>query len=217
MKKKILVLALTCIGYSAFSQVTKDSLLKKMALEICDEIDEDKLKGKDKEELSMELGMLMLPVFTKYETELKAAYHIEDVSDAEGMEKIGRDLGMKIPLLCPKFIKLITQNNALREEIIESKTVSSSGQVVQAPVQTLAGKVLTVEGTEFLWFNFKTKLGKIEKIYWFGYFEGEELLRNIKDAAGKDAAVEYSEQEVYNGKLKDYIRIKIVRKLVLLK
>ena len=51
--------------------------------------------------------------------------------------------------------------------------------------------------------------GKIEKIWWMEYFEGANNLLSGKIKINKTISVHYVEREIYNGRLKDYVKIKV--------
>ncbi|MFZ1528160.1 MAG: hypothetical protein WAT19_05380 [Ferruginibacter sp.] len=215
MKKKILIAAFIIFAGSACGQVSKDSLLKKMAIEICDGIDEKKLEGKTADEVFMEIGLNMLPVFSKYESDLKSIYGIEDVTGAEGMEKIGNDLGQKIPFVCPKFLKLVTTNKDIREGLLEKTSAGTGDADKTASTLSVNGKITAIEGNDFVYLLVKTLSGKTIKIFWLEFFPGEELVKDKTGILGKNVELQYSEKEVYNAKMKDYIKIKVIRSLAL--
>ena len=51
----------------------------------------------------------------------------------------------------------------------------------------------------------------IEKLWWMEYFEGSgRLITNAGDMLNKDVKVKYTEKEIYNATLKEYIKIKVI-------
>ena len=74
--KKIFItgLFITTFYSFSFSQVSKDSLVKVMAKEMCTEISKQDLTGKKIDDFEAQLGMAMLPLFSKYSKEIKDVY-----------------------------------------------------------------------------------------------------------------------------------------------
>ena len=110
MKKIVLAsIALLAFCGHTFSQISKDSLVKLMAKDMCTEISKQDLSNKKIENFEMELGMAMLPLFTKYGKEIKEIYGF-DIEDGGNAETVGKDIGMRLAVDCPAFLKLIMQS-----------------------------------------------------------------------------------------------------------
>jgi len=53
--------------------------------------------------------------------------------------------------------------------------------------------------------------GKIEKLWWMEYFQGSKtLLTDPNSRLNKPITVKYTEREVFNSTLGDYVKIKII-------
>jgi hypothetical protein len=93
---------------SATAQITKDSLMNKMLNESCTELNKNKDTKFTAENYETQLMMLLLPVFTKNLSLIQKVYGVS-MSDSKGMKKIGEELGMKLVIECPTFMKLVLQ------------------------------------------------------------------------------------------------------------
>ena len=201
MKKYIIsCICLLFLSSLASAQVSKDSLLKMMSKETCDEIAKKDISNKSMEELELELGLAMMPVIIKYEKELKSVYNM-DFEDEKSMENIGREVGMKLAKDCPVFLKMFMSNPQAMKESMgkESKTLFISGTLVKI----IPGDISHIQ--------VKDASGKIEKLWWMEYFEGSnKLVNESQNHLNKAIKVSYVEKEIYNSTLKDYVKMKII-------
>jgi hypothetical protein len=157
------------------------------------------LKASSMDELQTELGMAMMPLFVKYEEQLKEVYGISDFTNADDMEKVGREIGMKLASDCPIFLKFITQFQGIKPGNTPKKNSS-----------TITGNFIKLVSGDISYFQIKDKTGKIEKIWWMEYFEGADALtNNIKLLLNKKVMVTYTEREIYNASIKDYMKVKV--------
>ncbi len=187
------------------AQLTKDSLVRRIALDACDEISKKDLAGASQDAVMEMLGMALLPAMVKYEKELKEFYQLDDFSDAAAMEKVGRDVGMKLVFLCPEFARVITTGLASNSEGDDKNP-----RVLSMSEQTLSGTLLKIETGEFTSLQIRTPAGKMEKIWWFEYFSGADiLLENPAKLVGKKVVVNYVEKERFTHATKEYARIKL--------
>ena len=207
MKNKILItICFTVITSISFSQITKDSLVKMMAKDVCDELNKT-TKDSKVDNLQEKLGMAMLPVFSKYLKEIKQVYNVTEINEASG-EKIGEDIGEKLASDCPIFMKLILDNAEATKEII--------GLNEKAKGIKLTGTLLRIVNGDITYFEVKTSSGKIEKIYWLEFFEGSEKLTNSSlSLLNKKITISYVEKEIYKSSLKDYSKIKVAASLTI--
>ena len=207
MKNKILItICFAVITSISFSQITKDSLVKMMAKDVCDELNKT-TKDSKVDNLQEKLGMAMLPVFSKYLKEIKQVYDITEINEANG-EKIGEDIGEKLGSDCPIFMKLILDNAEATKEIM--------GLNEKAKGIKLTGTLLRIVNGDITYFEVKTTSGKIEKIYWLEFFEGSDKLTNSSvNLLNKKITISYVEKEIYKSSLKDYIKIKVAASLTI--
>ena len=206
--KKILICCSILLFSSVclFAQISKDSLLKLMTKETCTQITNKDFSGKNMDELQMELGLAMMPVVMKYQDELQTAFGIS-MEDQTGMEKMGMEIGLQLAKDCPAFLKMFATNPDLMKDI--SGTPKSG-----VAVMSINGTLLKIVTGDFTYIQVKDASGKIEKLWWMEYFDGSAKL--ITDAAtmvNKQVKVNYTEKEIYNATLKEYIKIKVIKGL----
>ncbi len=178
------------------------SLSKKMTDEFCIEFskkDFSKLKG-----FEMEIGLMVVPIIEKYSKEIKKEWDL-DPENEEDYEKISEKIGREAAISCPKFLEFIKNNiDQINETSDDEDTKSVSGTF-----QRLEGQLFTA-------LVIKTKAGKEEKLWWFQFFEGsDELAKGPSSLARKNLTVKYSEMEVYDAKLNEYRKIKVVKNLAI--
>lgn len=199
--RKLLIVALSCLciatGVNAQKKISKDSLLTKIADETCTELKKIDASKMSSEDLQMQLGIAMLPAFSKYSTELMDVYGTDDISSL--MEQIGEDVGYKLVAVCPAFLKLFASNPSLmNDDAGDEKKLKLTGTLVKI-----------VPG-DLTYFEIKDAGGKINKIWWLEYFEDADVIA-LKSSISKKFTISYVEKEVYNAALNTYIKIKIAK------
>lgn len=207
--KRILLLAFTAFVFSANAQkITKDSLLKIMCGEMCDELTKKAKANKKIESLETEIGLIMLPSITKHSKEIEDVYG-ENPFEGKIMETVGEDLGGKLAADCPAFLTLFTNNSEATAELI-------SGKKSDKVSGTVKGSFVKITNTELSFIEIKTSNGKIEKLYWMEYFEGSNDLMNTPlKFNNKNVTAKYVEKEIYKSTLKDYSKIKVITSIAL--
>ena len=179
----------------------KDSTLtKKITNDFCIEFskkDFSKLKG-----FEMEIGLLVIPIIEKYSKEIKKEWNL-DPENEEDYEKISEKIGREATVGCPKFLEFIKNNIDQINEVGDDDDTKS-----------VSGTFQRLEGQLFTSLVIKTKTGKEEKLWWFQFFEGsDELAKDPASLVKKNLTIKYSEMEVYDAKLKEYRRIKVMKSL----
>lgn len=199
--KKIIV---TIIVFAAFKinaqkAITKDSLIKVMSIDVCAEIEKTLNSGKKIDNMEAELGFAMLPSISKYSKEIKSIYG-EDAFEGNTMEKVGEEMGVYMATNCPAFLKLFAANSGGKSSAEETKT--------------LEGTFTKLTLGELSFIEVKASSGKIEKLYWFEYFEGSnDLVNNSNALNNKKVKIEYIEKEIYKASIKDYVKVKIIHSI----
>lgn len=207
--KSIITMLLLALSLGATAQMTKDSLTKAMALEICKEMEKKDFSKVTAEDLDTEIGLAFMPVFSKYEKDLKEVFELTDMTDQDKMRQIGQEVGQKLAMNCPSFVKIITN---LQKSSKDDK-VEEIREEVKAPVAddlSLSGTFLKILPGEVSSFQVKAANGKIEKILWLEYFEGAYLLTDSPaKLINKKVSVRYVEKEIYNTVKKSYNKVKV--------
>ncbi len=171
------------------------TLRQKMADEFCKELDKQDISDTWNEENQQKMGLAMIPVITKYSKEIKSELGI-DLSSQDDYKKIGEIIGAEAGLSCPKFRKMM-------EKLVTTEA---------APADlAMEGTLVELDLTgSFAFFKVKDASGREQKIWWMEYFDGsEDLAKNLTTLRKKQVSITYTEREVYEPKLKDYIKIKV--------
>ncbi len=200
MKKILLVASVFFISIAALGQngtkEKKDSLMKALTADLCAEIgkNKDDLKG---ENFEMSLGLIMMGAISDKATELQSVFNL-DFSNNESMSEFSEEVGMKLAIECPDFLRLVA----------EKQNLSNAPPVAVKKISTITGTLEKIVPGEFTFLQVRSENGKMEKIYWMEYFEGANLLTgNIKN--GRKILIQYRETEIYDSASKEYKTIKV--------
>lgn len=184
------------------AQNSKDSLMKLVTQDVCNELSTKDLTGKNMDELQMEIGMSFMPVLMKHKDALEKELG-GDVTDKASMEKLAQSIGMRLFTECPAFLKIMSN--------IDPSTLEKPAKMsVVVGGATITGTLLKVVPGELTHLLVKDNSGKTVKIWWMDYFTGsDEMADNPLKMVNKKVTVNYTEKEVYNVALKQYIKIKV--------
>ncbi len=201
--KKLLLFATIFITITANAQkISKDSLIKIMADEVCIEL--AKPTNTKTNDLATEIGLAMLPVFTKHLSDIQEAYGFTELTEENG-EKVGQDIGVKLSANCPAFLEIISKNPEATANLI-SGNKNSTG--------TVEGIFIKLNKSDLSFIELKIPSGKIEKLYWLEYFEGStDLITNPVKLNNKKVSVSYIEKEIYKSSINEYVKVKIITRL----
>lgn len=195
------------IGQQAFSQTAKDSLSQLLAEEFCKSLETNPLPKDDYNAAVKTISLLIVPIVNKHKAAIKKEFGIQLISE-EDFRLIGKTIGAEAALTCPAFLEWSMEqysNGMLKSE--ETEKVEEPPAQNEVMMGTFLG--LGNDGT-FTYLKLKGSDGRESKIWWFGYFEGSE---NLKDGGvvwkGKQISVEYYEVEIYSTVLQDYVKSKI--------
>lgn len=202
MKKIFVLAAVTFFTLAASAQLSKDSLFKIIAKETCEEIAKKDLSGKNMDELQMELGLAMMPTILKYTEQLKSFGF--DLEDQQSMMEMGKEVGMKLATDCPSFLKVFANNpGVLKEALAKDEPVSKTS--------TLSGTLIKIVPGDISYIQVRDASGKLQKIWWMEYFQGSDKLMNESAKyLNKTVKLGYTEKEIYNATLKDYVKVKVL-------
>lgn len=190
-KVTLFAILLVLTPITTFAQKT---LGQRMADDFCKELDKQGVPDEWNESSMEKISLAMMPIATKYAGEFEKEYKIE-LKTQKDIEEFGRVLGEEAGKYCPKFKKMMESMMSTKVEEVKS-TASLDG--------TFVG--LDTSGS-FAFFKVKGADGREQKIWWFEHFNGAELLNNTLNT--KKVSVVYVEREVYEPKLKDYVKIKV--------
>jgi hypothetical protein len=203
----VITFVLLSLSIISQGQMTKDSLLRKMADEVCVELQDLDLKGKSRDKIEMELGMAMMPIVFKYEKDIDKTFGIQLKGEKDG-QAIGKLLGVQLVKSCPTFLNFFLENPEVTQEIVNENDDSMDEEL---GILSKKGTLEKIVKGEFTYLQIKSLDGKTEKLWWLEHFEGADgLLKAPNDFLNKTYVFKYTEKEVYNSVLNDYIKVKIL-------
>jgi hypothetical protein len=210
--KKIITILTLCFATIAFAQDkkdTKDAVLTEMTEEVCECVSQKSSEGLTKEEVEVQLGLCMMKSYGKYKERLDK-YLVVSLDDANSLEVLGQEIGFKMLELCPDTF-MVFAKDLIEDEIKEQSNTPSKGSNT-----AVLGNVVKLTNDQFNIVTFKGENKRVYKLLWLEYFEGQELLSDVKDLKKSKMKVSYESKEMYDPKLKDYRTYKVLRKLEVL-
>ena len=194
----MLAFVMTVFSFAADAQkASQTDFEKKISAEFCKEFDKV-APNVTKDNMDMQLGMMILPLLTKFKDEIKKEWSL-DAENPDDMEKIGYKIGQIGAVGCSSFLSFVMNN---MDAIGDNKSKLRSTEV--------AGTLKKVEGHPFTYLLVQNKAGKTEKIYWLEFFEGaEKITGNASSYLNKAVTVSFKEMEVYDAQNKEYKKIKV--------
>lgn len=194
----LFLLLITCQLVVA-QNAAKDSIIHLISADICEQLKTKDFSDKKITDLEVELGLMMLPIFSKFNADLKKINPDFDFSNTKMLGSLSEEVGIKLAMECPTFLKFISA----KPELMDYNSKNKTEQL------TLKGVLDKIIPGDFTYMQVKNADGKIEKIWWMEYFEGANNLLSGKIKINKTISVHYVEREIYNGRLKDYVKIKV--------
>jgi hypothetical protein len=198
--RMVLITGTLLLAITAQAQTGKDSLMKVVTKDVCDELSKKDFTGKSMDDMQMEMGMAFMPVMMRHQEALEKQFG-GSIMNKETIEKVAQEIGMRLMVDCPDFFKMMSGSGMMQAEgpkISTSLNESIKGTLV---------KVVPGEMTHLLVRDAK---GKTVKIWWMDYFDGsDEMADNPQRMANKKATITYTEKEVYSAALKQYVKIKV--------
>lgn len=206
--KKILTLVAIIACFTTKAQITKDSLLKVMSNEACEEFAKKDFSTIDKKNLETEMGMLLAPAMMSHLDDIERIYG-GGMTDPDAMRKMGMDLSMKLASTCPKFIefsmKMAGKSKEDNSKVKNENTSDVNGEAI------INGTLLSINPGDITTLSLSDGKGKTAKLYWLEYFDNADVLRtNGKKYLNKKVTVNYTEKSVYDFVRKNYKTIKVV-------
>jgi hypothetical protein len=205
--KKILTLVAIITCFTTNAQITKDSLLKVLSKEACEEVNKKDLNTLDKNNAQAEISMLLAPVMMNHLDDIQTVYG-GSITDQNTMTKLGMDLSMKLATTCPKFVELslkMASADGMEDKIKKMNTQSDNAEDV------IKGTFLSLNAGDITTISVAEAKGKTTKLYWLEYFDNaDKLITNNKKYLNKKVKVSYTEKSVYDFVRKNYKTIKVI-------
>jgi hypothetical protein len=201
MKK---IAGLVVIMFCCLAAVAQTDLKKKIVDSTCACLNEmPDLDKKSQEELQMAIGQCMMKKSMEDFMALAQERNI-DMSDMDGMQKLGTEIGLDLVKADCKAMSAIMQRMAQEkmgktdkiEEIKEYKTAN--------------GKVTNVETKDFIYVTVLSNAKSLQLV-WSDFVEnGNAYAKNLLLLKNKNLEFYYTEKEVYSIRAKAYVTVKMI-------
>lgn len=166
----------------------------------CECITKKKIKKNAVDKLELELGLCMMDAVSKAKVDLS-------FTDENAMTKLGEQVGLRMAGSCPSFMELIG--------VMMDKDPNFLDDEEELTYLNFQGKLSKINKDHFTTLELKADNGKKNTFYWFEYFEGANILKdNSSFLMNKKIKLEYKEVEYYFPKYEEYIKIKVITKLL---
>ena len=214
MKTLKSIFLLFFIVVAAVNGVVAQDVMDEIAQKCCECISTGD-SSLNKNELQMKLGLCMIREAMPYKKELKKKYSLDlDRLDAEKGRALGQLVGSRLPTICPEKFALLMPLVAKEIEKAENAGKEDKAEEDAKARLVMEGTIVEVKGSEFATVTIKDAAGREQKLLWLEYFEGASLISGSPDSYKTgNFKVWYTEREIYNVQLKDYIKYKVISRL----
>lgn len=187
---------------SVYAQTANKAEFEKAIIaEFCDSFSK-KLPNMSRENMTTEMGMVILPLFSKYSTQIESEWGLS-TSKTTDYRSIGERIGQLATLNCPSFQEYVKAN---MNEIVSNQSTSAS--------KTFSGNLVRIEGKPFTYLLVQNSQGRTDKFYWLEFFPGAEKLQSAPiTLLNKSLRIMYREMEVYQASEKEYRVVKVITKI----
>lgn len=217
---KYFLIALLFVQFSFSQKLSKEKLLDKMANEICDEFKTKKVTPKNFE---MTLGLLLIKSVNNNKENVNR-YYGSDMYGKNGIiEKIGEDLGMSMLNICPEVFEKMNDMGVLEkyaddelESENDSDTLVDSATMVEEEEENLSisGTFLGSKAESFYTIEVKESNGKINKLVLLDKIDNSYLITDNVIKTNDKVKFEYYELEIFDPKLKMFVKNKIILDII---
>jgi hypothetical protein len=181
--------------------VAQDDVVRAMAKDVCTELSQADVSTKAWSQIQATLGLAMVKVVAAHQAEITASGI--NMTDPNVLQAFMRRVGAQFPGQCPAFLTELSKNPDIFKQ--------AANAVVNSPGGTISGTLRKIVGGDFSYLQVEDTKGKIEKLWWMEYFQGSKtLLTDPNPRLNKPITVKYTEREVFNSTLGDYVKIKII-------
>jgi len=205
--KKIVVLVSILFCCTAVSAQT--DLKKKIVDSTCACLNEvPDISKKSQEELQVLIGQCMMKKSLEDFMALAAQRNIE-MTDVEGMQKLGAEIGMDLVKADCKAM------NDIMLKMAQSQGQSGSPEksAVVKESKMIKGKVTNVEVKDFIYITVLSG-AKSTQLVWSDFVtNGNTYAKNLLSLKNKSIEFSYTEKEVYSIKTKAYVTVKMVTEI----
>ncbi|MDN5201796.1 hypothetical protein QQ008_10495 [Fulvivirgaceae bacterium BMA10] len=195
--RNLLLIAFFLVGSAASAQ----DVIEKIAKGACDCLDEVD-DSADINKMQMELGLCIIKIAQPYEKELKEQHNFDfSAIDGPTGERLGQMVGIKMATLCPDVLMKLSSAYAEDESNEEE--------------QYVYGKIKSIEDKQFVTFHLEDSDGKMVKLLWLDFFpNSNKIASKYETLLNKDVDIYYKEQELFDPRIKEYIKFKVITDIV---
>ena len=213
--KKLLLLLIASFSVIANAQDTdsKEAVLEDVTKDACECVSKKVASGTiSQKDIEVELGLCLIGSYSKFKNRVEKYMNVSLEDDAS-MEEFGREIGMQMITTCPDTFMAFAKD--LVEEEVEN-IKNNKETVEKADINSITAEIVGLKEGQFNIVSFKGTNKRVYKLLWMEYFEGAELLSEMKKLKNKKLKVSYENREMYDSKLEDYRSYKVIRKLEIL-
>lgn len=180
---------------------SKAEFEKAIIAEFCDSFSK-KLPNMSRENMTAEMGMVILPLFSRYSTQIESEWGLSTSKNTD-YRSIGEKIGQLAAINCPSFQEYIKAN---LNEIVSNQSAGGA--------KTFSGKLVRMEGKPFTYLLVQNSQGRTDKFYWLEFFPGADKLQaSSMTYLNKPLRIMYKEMEVYQAAENEYRTVKVITKI----
>lgn len=203
--KKLLFAGIFCLAISSTALSQADELKKKIIDSTCECLNNiPGIETKTKEEIQILIGECMVKTSMNDFIKLAEEKNI-DLSDQEGMKKLGIEIGVDmIKSNCKIIQKLMLgiATESIKKDNTPAKTDYKNNLIT--------GKILAINYDAFLTLTIESPSEQITLV-WSNYVaNGDDFINNLENLKNKTLTFNYIQQKVYNVKLKKYTTANLI-------
>lgn len=216
MKPSLLLL----LGFLSIIPVWGQDVISKMSDGTCECLKKRDISAKGADALQVELGLCLIEQVEVHKKGLKKAGY--DTESAGIYEQLGQKVGVELALNCPEFMVVLgamlkDKDSDFKDKVLDR--VNNPEKSTPRPESVFLGEVKTIEYGDFVKIVLKDIDDKRKDFYWINSFQGDEALiamESLENLVGQKLEIGYYEEEVYFHKMKAYLGINRITKLVIL-
>ena len=193
-----------CRSLSA-AQVAQDDVVRAtMAKDVCTELSQADVSTKSLSQILTIMNRAVAKGVVAHQAELMASGI--NLADPSVLQAFTRQVPAQLAGQCPAFFIALSKNPDALKQLANAVVNSLEG--------TISGTLRKIIGGDFSYLQVEDTTGKIEKLWWMENFENSEiLLADPNGLLNKPITVKYTEREVFNSTVGDYVKIKIITRI----
>jgi hypothetical protein len=201
MKK---IAGLIIIMFCSFAALAQTDLKKKIVDSTCACLNEmPDLNKKSQEELQMAIGQCMMKKSMEDFMALAQERNI-DMSDMDGMQKLGAEIGIDLVKADCKAMTAIMQRMA-QDKLTKGEKIEEVKDY-----KTAKGTVTNVETRDFIYVTVLSNAKSVQLVWSDVVEHGDSYAKNLLSLKNKKLEFEYAEKEVYSIRAKAYVTVKMI-------